>query len=514
MATAPQRGTLRVTGKGIRLPQLPSDDVASLDVAINGHRVWSIDLVSNDKARGRRFHEWPRALRPYLNGTGDFEVTSSATGRLLWSARARLGRGTSPIEVKDATGRFVALNKWGRMGKSFEGDSSGLKDRLLDRLDEVVTLMEELGHRPFVVGGTLLGAVREGKVLPHDDDADLAYLSEHDHPADLALESYGIQRSLESRGIEVLRHSSTHLQLTFRRPDGIVDGYVDIFTAFFKDGYINQPFHVRGPMEQSSMVPFSEVTLEGRPYPAPAIPEDWLVVNYDENWHTPLPGYKLRTPRSTSRRFRNWFGSYQFQHDFWEDRYLYHQEAAPTKFTLDPLPPVPGDATVLDLGCGIGDSSVALSGRGYRVIAVDFAASAIHRASDRGHHVDWRFANLNDFRDVAELLESIGQQQGPVHAHAAHLLERLGHHGRENTWRLLRQVAERGGVVVVTVNTRPARPVTFRDPTTWHLSVDQVRAEAARYGLTVASADVLPEATDGAARRPTRLTISTKENLS
>ena len=42
-----------------------------------------------------------------------------------------------------------------------------------------------------------------------------------------------IAADLTSRGYEIVRHSNAHLQITFRRDDGLVDGYIDIFTAFF-----------------------------------------------------------------------------------------------------------------------------------------------------------------------------------------------------------------------------------------------------------------------------------------
>ena len=44
--------------------------------------------------------------------------------------------------------------------------------------------LEEAGVRPFLAYGTLLGAVRQGDFIGHDSDADLGYVSEHDHPVD------------------------------------------------------------------------------------------------------------------------------------------------------------------------------------------------------------------------------------------------------------------------------------------------------------------------------------------
>jgi len=511
--TATRPDHLDVSAAEIRLPAPVPTDVSSVDVLLDGYRVWSIDLVSNPSARERLEHAWPAPLRPFLDGRTEISLCDSATGRVLWTRDVQIGTGDGPIRVVDATGRHVAMNKWGRLGKTFDGDATGLKERLLDRLDTLVALLRELDKLPFVVGGTLLGAVRSGKILPHDDDADLAYLSMHENPADVAIEQSVVARELEARGYELVRHSNAHLQVTFRRDDGLVDGYIDVFTAFFTpDGQINQPFHVRGPMEQASMLPLSTVTLEGHDYPAPAVPQDWLVVNYDENWRTPLPGYKLRTPRATARRFRNWFGSYNFQRDFWEEHYLYNPHAgedADLRGADSLLDRTAEGDTVLDLGCGLGAAARHLAAHGRRVVAVDYSEMALRLAQSASDEaaaglVSWRRANLIDSRDTAGLIALIAERPR-VHALATHLVERLGHHGRSTAWRLLRQVVRAGGEVTLVVDTAPDPAVTFRDPTTWHLVLDEISEELAPLGLGLTGTTPL----DGGERDRLRGTVIT-----
>lgn len=504
------RGLL-VSQERIRFPARVPAEVASVDIRLNGNRAWSIDLVSDTSTRDAREHAWPAPLRPFLEGTARVEVVDSSSGRQLWSTDVRFGSSDEPVAVVDALGRHVALNKWGRLGKTFDGADEGLQERLLDRTDALVDLLTDLGHKPFVVGGTLLGAVRSGRILPHDDDADLAYLSDLQHPADLAVENARIAHELTARGYEIVRHSNAHLQITFRREDGLVDGYVDIFTAFFTpDGQINQPFHVRGPMPRESMVPFSTVTLEGRTYPAPAVPEDWLVVNYDENWRTPLPGYKLRTPRATARRFRNWFGSYNFQRDFWEERYLYD----PTSDRETDLRgadamlerTAPGDL-VVDLGCGTGVVARHLAAHGRRVVGVDYAESALVRArrltdDTLGERITWLRRNLIDTRETADLIALLAREERPVHLLANHVLERLGHHGRATAWRVVRQFVRAGGEVLVLVDTEHAPDVSFRDPTTWHLPLEEISGEIGPLGLRLEAPRMLTGDPRDAVRRP------------
>ena len=51
---------------------------------------------------------------------------------------------------------------------------------------------------------------------------------------------------------------------------------------------------------------------------------------------------------------------------------------------LTELFPVPGNAHILDAGCGIGFFARAFSQKGFRVTGVDFSPTAIHKAKENG----------------------------------------------------------------------------------------------------------------------------------
>src|SRR5690606_19165510 len=131
-----------------------------------------------------------------------------------------------------------------RLTYSFEQQTRGDKDRLIARTAEVLERLRDFGFDAFIVGGTLLGAVRNGDVLEHDDDADTAYLSKYSHPSDVALESFKLQRDFEELRYSIVRHSITYIQVMFKTESGHIDHFVDVFTALFKDGQFYEPIHV------------------------------------------------------------------------------------------------------------------------------------------------------------------------------------------------------------------------------------------------------------------------------
>ncbi|MFE6236732.1 methyltransferase domain-containing protein [Cellulosimicrobium sp. NPDC057862] len=505
---------LAADSSGLRLPRGIRHSSDSIDVLLDGERVWS--FVPGRTESRAPVVPWPAVLQPYLVGRARVTVAESSTGGTLCSAEVAFSADTRRVDVSDPQGRRLAVNKWGHLGRTIEG-SEGLADRILDRVDELLAVTTGLGLRPFVVGGTLLGAVRAGSLLPHDDDADLAYLSEHSNPADVALENSRIAASLRGLGFEVVRHSNAHLQIVFRRPDGELDCYVDLFAAFFTDGVLNQPFHVRGAMARSELTPFSTVTIDGRRYPAPADTNAWLTLNYDAQWRTPQPGYRLATPVSTSRRFRNWFGAYNFQREFWTARYEASVTAQPDdpdlRATVRLAQDAPAGSRVVELGCGTGGQAARLAELGFAVTAVDYCDAALTIARQRrGAPVTWRTINLIDTRDSAQLLVLAGSEPTPVHLVATHLVERVGHHARAQVWRLVRALVRRGGTMTFLFDTRPAPDVQFADPTTWHLTVAEVERELAAHGLRVGEIEHLTESGRDQQRRPVIVRITSSDD--
>ncbi|MGY1917073.1 methyltransferase domain-containing protein [Blastococcus sp. SYSU DS0973] len=468
-----------------------------VDVLLDGRRVWSFRAAGPDPAAGvegwQGFEPWPTALAPHLSGTFAVALRDVASGRLSPEVEFSFDGDAAPLTLADRHGRPLVVNKWGRLGRALADADNGMVGRLLDSLTAVRELLQtRLGDRVYVTGGSLLGPVREdGHVLPHDDDADLAYLSRLSHPADVTLESFELGRLLRSAGYEVLRLSVAHLQVVVSH-EGVPDHYVDVFTGFLLDDHWYQHIPLRVPaVGAEDLLPPVPVHIEDRTEPAPKNPEMVLAALYGPGWRSPDPSFTFEIPPATADRFYGWFADYNVEREQWEDEVL-----------LAPVEPRPGAAAsafgrwvdartpagepLLELGCGLGADALALGAAGRTVRAVDFSRYAVDIAraalADRQVDATVEVLNLLDIRAVVRLGAQVAATPGPWTVFGRRLLNALEDRGRDNVFRLCGMLLRRGGAAYFDLVADTAHPGIALHR---HLSLDQVVDEAARYGLVL-----------------------------
>ncbi|MER7796942.1 methyltransferase domain-containing protein [Microbacterium sp. NPDC096154] len=477
-----------MTEESIELDPYAIRDAITADVRFDGHRVWSVTIpYAEDGVISLR---WPKALRPWLDGRTRLSVHDSATGREISSADVQFGTAGTRIEVVDARGRWLAMTKWDRLGPVLEGREDDMRGRLLDSSKKLVELLEGADYPVYIVGGTLLGVIRDGGMMPHDDDVDLAFLCREDNPADIGLTSYRMERLLRAHGYTVIRHSLAHLEITFFSDEGAPDYYVDIFTGFFRDGEYCQPFALKGPeVSPEDLLPTRPRLVEGVELPEPANPEAWLEYAYGPRWMVPDPTFKFITPRATRWRFESWFGVYNRGRVYWDKSYIEQERsegfadatAAIERFLRD----VPEGARVLDLGCGDGRWAVEIARTGRRVTGVDYSLEALRlaRAHDVDGLVDFHRVNINDRAALYELGARMLATGEEWYVFAHHSVQSLTKVNRGGLYRFFELVLRGRGFAELIDDTELSPFYEHGKPSTWHLPVDWLRRETAERHL-------------------------------
>jgi hypothetical protein len=442
------------------------------DILIEGHRVMSM-LPADQRAGpdGRSKEAWPRGLQPYLRGRGRVVVREHVSGVVHFDDEVRWDSSTDRVEVVDRAGRLLTVSKWGGMAQSFDDadDAAELVETtaaLLSDLNDVV------GVPAYVAYGTLLGAVRSGRLIGHDTDADVSYLSRFSHPADMATESFRIQRELRRLGWPIDRGRSAKLVVKRRR-------HVDIFVSYFRgDRYVLDQW-VDGPLRRDQILPLSTVTLEGHSLPAPADPDAVLALNYGPGWRTPDPAFHYDNNVPHLARSRGWFGGHTSNKIPWNNYWSLVTDAAklPSSPFADWVVARADPATpLLDVGCGCGADALAYARHGIKTVGYDYAGKGLMRARRAASRVfpspQYVRLSLADGRVTLAEGARLAGDPGPRTVTARLLLDAMHPDGYANFWQFLRLATNGGGTAYLEFRAEPGIPVAGSPAHLWKRLVD------------------------------------------
>ncbi len=169
-------------------------------------------------------------------------------------------------------------------------------DDIWSHLREVIEALENEGHSVFLNSGTLLGVVRDGKLIEHDDDIDLAVELSAKTQKEAAAEWIEIRDLLEKMDLfdhEANKNPTIH-KLTSKEVNGrFVE--IDLFPLWYQDTDEGERAwlypHTRGELKREDIFPLKACDVSG--LMLPAVPEKMLALNYGENWQTPDPLWRF-----------------------------------------------------------------------------------------------------------------------------------------------------------------------------------------------------------------------------
>ena len=348
-----------------------------------------------------------------------------------------------PLRIVDPQGLPLAVDKVGHLCRAFSETADGVREEILRGTRRALDdLAEGCGVRAYLNYGALLGAVRDGRMLAHDSDTDVCYLSRHTSPADLITESYAIERELRRRGWNLLRMSGGDIKLLLPLSDGR-QCHIDVFVAFHLGGTFYQLGNRSGVLPEAAIWPPSTITLHGVDFPAPADPEAMLAFVYGPSWRVPDPSFAYADPPAGVRRLDGWLRGFRTSMGRWTE---FHQTRArevdphPTPFARWVHRQIGRHQPIADLGAGTGRDSYFWARKGHPVRAFEFSRHArgviARTARRRGLEVDARLLILGELRSV--LLAGTELAREPHHLVARDLIGCLDPAERANLWTLAR----------------------------------------------------------------------------
>ncbi|KAG7376510.1 hypothetical protein PHYBOEH_001500 [Phytophthora boehmeriae] len=167
-------------------------------------------------------------------------------------------------------------------------------------LVDVYTELQRAAGEPALVFGTLLGAVRDGGIIPFTEDADLGYQLQDD-PMPI------VRRRLQDRGYHVFMDGIWRVCVAPSHPlaaklydpelaapiDSCTGPYLDLYRIEPDpdvEGYWNiECSHRRNSsIAADKLLPYSKVALNGVEYDTVADPVDFLLEEYGASYLKPM----------------------------------------------------------------------------------------------------------------------------------------------------------------------------------------------------------------------------------
>jgi hypothetical protein len=502
---APTRREIRVTGvsvtaqidgEGIRLDRVVD---GPLDVRIGGHRVWSFTAARDGIRSGNGiFVAWPNALLRVLDGHGDVEVVPHSGGDALFAGTVRFGTSTDPLLLVDDLGNPLALDKGGRLQRTFGNYAGEARAELIAAAHGVlVDLVEVCGLDAYLCYGGLLGAARTGHMIGHDSDLDLAFLSQYTHPFDVIQECRRAEETMARRGWQVVRMSAANFKIWVPLPSGKRAG-VDVFGSF----HLGDQFHItgslRGTLAREAIVPFGEIELEGTTFPAPADVPAFLAFTYGPGWRTPDPAFHFDHPPENVRRMSHWFRGSRAGLPYWQDFYKGPHQAlpeGPTLFAQWAAERMQPHDRIVELGSGTGRDAVWFAQQGHPTTGSDYcgvARAVANAASEKGGvGTGYRNINLESLHSALFGAARIVHEPEPRHVYARGLIDALAPSGRLGLWPFCRIVGSRGGLTFLEFRTgaNRRRRTVFGAPARTFARPEEIVAEIERHGGRVVESE-------------------------
>jgi len=278
------------------------------------------------------------------------------------------------------------------------------------------TVKREIGHDLFAMYGSLLGAVREGSFIGHDDDFDVAVLLPVSTAEQACAELKKMAFVLIEAGYEVqAMRSALHVYASAAR-----ELRIDIFHLYFgSDGVLKFPFGAAGTKDfrRAQWQGVVEAPFGVGRVLVPANAEALTETIYGSDWRLPTPGFDWDRDRKV-RASEALLPFNDREEIYWANFYAKTEYTSGSTFfeAVNDRPDCPDH--IVDIGCGDGRDSFAFGKAGRFVTGLDRSHIGVRHAVKKaaelgiGGRVGFSACDVSDTVALRRVLTAAQQRAG------------------------------------------------------------------------------------------------------
>ncbi|MDB3936386.1 LicD family protein [Granulosicoccus sp.] len=289
-ANAGTGATLEIR-KGWLHGECSSHKTGMVELKIDNLQITYLPLVADADTAGSRFtFPLSQSLVSSLPSEYTATVALPCGTETTMEGAAAFGSGDGSLASKLANGYMVST----KAGYLFKPPASenGWKERIHTAYSKARAAINEINAVSglFVAYGSLLGQVRSGDFIAHDDDFDAGIFLEADTPGEAAIHYYRIVNTLRERGHKVTCPKSHmgnfHLYIPDLPP-------VDVFLFFYRNSTRELcSYNLAYVCEKDTILPLRQGSLSGKAVLIPNKADELLAATYGEYWRTPDPYFQ------------------------------------------------------------------------------------------------------------------------------------------------------------------------------------------------------------------------------